>query len=756
MNARTHFRLVVLYVLVGALLLVLMGRLWTMQVLDGEHYRQVAAQNRTRDIVVPAIRGMILDDKGRPLVRNRTALVVSVDRTTLMRQKDRGEAVLRRLAGVLGIGYDELQKRIRLCAPGIQRPCWPGSPFQPIPVDDRVDPKRALQIMERQEEFPGVTAQFQAVREYPEPEGANAAQALGYLQPITQDELDKRKGIRVTGYSGVDLVGRDGLEAAYDADLRGRPGVRRVLVDSQGRVTGTASEQAALPGGHLVTSIDAKVQGAAEQALRNAMKSARSQGHPADAAAAVVLDVQTGKVVALASMPTYDPSVWTGGISQEKYDALLGKKQGEPLISRATQGQFAPGSTFKISSTAAAVADGYSLNGTYPCPGSYNVGSRAFRNFEGQGHGDMNLHKALVVSCDTIYYKFAYEEWLRDGGTKPRANPKDPMVAMARKWGFGSRTGIDLPGESTGRIPDRGWKRRYWEATRAADCKAAKQGYPNLERTDPGRAAYLKAIAAENCAEGYVWRAGDAANFSVGQGDVLVTPLQLARAYAAVANGGRLVTPHLGVAVVRSDGSVVRRVPPPPAKKLDVDRKVLDYMRDALADVTKEGTAAGAFGGFDLKKVHVAGKTGTAEVYGKADTSWFASFAPADKPRFAVVAMIAQGGTGASAAAPAVREIYEAIYGLKKDAKPALENGELPKDLPKPPAGSGGVIGTSSDATPSASPSASPGASAGVSPGASPDDSPGGAPNTVLTDGPGLPPSTAPRQEPGTTPRTAR
>ncbi|MBW8484072.1 penicillin-binding protein 2 [Actinomadura parmotrematis] len=682
MNSRTHFRLVVLYVLVGALLLVLLGRLWTMQVLDGDHYRRVAADNRTRDIVVPAVRGLILDDQGRPLVRNRTALVVSVDRTSMARQKDRGAAVLTRLAATLGTTRDALEKKIRLCGPGVQRPCWPGSPYQPIPVDDRVDPKRALQIMERQEDFPGVTAQVQAVREYPEPAGASAGQALGYLQPITQEELDRRKGLKVTGYSGADLIGRDGLEAIYDTDLRGEPGFRKVLVDSQGRVTGTAQEQAPAPGGSLVTSLDAGVQGAAEKALHDTIGSARKQGHKADAGAAVVMDVQTGRVVALASYPTYDPSIWTGGISQDEYEALLGKKKGQPLISRATQGQFAPGSTFKVSSVSAAVGDGYDLKGTYPCPGSYNVGSRAFTNFEGESHGDMSLHTALVVSCDTIFYKFAYEEWLRDGGTKPKKNPRDPMVEMARKWGFGTRTGVDLPSETAGRIPDRTWKRDYWNATKKSDCKGAKDGYPEIAKTDPTRAAYLKAVAAENCAEGYMWRAGDAANLSVGQGDVLVTPLQLTRAYAALANGGRLVVPRLGQAVVRPDGSLVRRITAPAGPKLPVDPKVLAYIRGGLTGVTKSGTAAGAFNGFDFKKVDVAGKTGTAEVYGKDDTSWFASFAPAKKPKYAVVVMVSQGGTGATSAAPAVRQIYEAMYGLG-GKKALLKNGALPTGLPR-------------------------------------------------------------------------
>jgi penicillin-binding protein 2 len=684
-NPRTHFRLVVLYVLVAALLLVLIGRMWALQVLEGEHYRAVAAENRTRDIVVPATRGMILDDRGRPLVRNRSALVVSVDRTTLSRQKDGGQTVLKRLAAVLGTSQDEMSKRIRLCGPGIKRPCWPGSPYQPIPVEDHVDPKRALQIMERQEDFPGITAQVQAVRDYPEPEGARPAQLLGYLQPVTQDELDKRKGLKVTGYSGVDLVGRDGLEAQYDSVLSGEPGFRKVLVDSQGRVTGTAQEQPPTAGSNLVTSIDAGVQGAAENALKHAIDGAHKQGRPADAGAAVVMDVRTGRMIAMASYPTYDPGIWTGGISQDEYDALLGKKQGEPLISRVTQGQFAPGSTFKISSVSAAVKDGNSLSGTYDCPGSYNVGNRAFRNFEGEELGAMSLHTALVKSCDTIFYRFAYQEWQRDGGMKPKKNPSDPMVKMARNYGFGARTGVDLPSESEGRIPDRGWKKNFWDVTKAANCKGAKEGYPEVAKTDPARAAYLKAVATENCTEGYVWRPGDAANFSVGQGDVLVTPLQLVRAYSAVANGGKLLTPRLGVAVVRPDGSIVRRIDAPPARKVPVDGKVLKYIRESLAEVPKSGTAAGAFTGFDFKRVDVGGKTGTAEVYGKQDTSWFASFGPVDKPRFAVVAMVSQGGQGAQTSAPAVREIWEAMYGTK-DRKAILQDGRLPSELPRMPA----------------------------------------------------------------------
>lgn len=684
MNPRTHFRLVVLYVLVAALLLVLIGRMWTLQILEGERYERIAAQNRTRDIVVPALRGMILDDKGRPLARNTSSLVVSVDRTTLMRREDGGEAVLKRLGEVLGISYEEISKRIRLCSPTVKRPCWSGSPYQPIPVEDDADPKRALQIMERQEDFPGVTARIQPVRTYPEPHGATAVQTLGYLQPITEEELEKRENIKVTGYSGVDLVGRAGLEAEYDRDLRGDTGFRRVLVDSHGRVTGVAAEQEPVPGNSLVTSIDAEVQGAAEKALEEGIKAARRGGRPADSGGAVVMDVRTGRVIAMASYPTYDPSVWTGGISQKKYDELLGEKNNNPLISRVTQGMGPPGSTFKVSSLAAAVKDGYDLHGTYNCPGSYMVGSRAFNNFGSANLGSMSLHTALVKSCDTIFYKFAHEMWLHNGGKNAPPDAKNPMVEMARGFGFGSPTGIDLPSESSGRIPDRRWKREYWEATREASCKGAKEGYPEVAKTDPARAAYLKAVAAENCEEGFVWRAGDAANLSIGQGNVMVTPLQLVRAYAAIANGGKLFTPRVGVAIVRPDGTVAREIEAPEPKKVPVDDKLLAYMRKALAEVPKSGTAAGAFSGFDLKRVAVGGKTGTAERYGKEDMSWFASFGPVKEPRYAIVAMVSQGGFGAQTSAPIVRKIWEAMYGTK-DREPILDDGKLPTGIPAMP-----------------------------------------------------------------------
>lgn len=679
---RTKNRLLVLQVLVVSLLALLAVRLWQVQVVRGAEFVAAATETRTRDVVVPAVRGQILDSAGRPLVRNRTRLVVSVDRTSLNRMRGNGKDVLQKLATVLNRRPADLRMRIRACGPGVTRPCWPGSPYQPIPIDDDVTTREALQILERQEEFPGVTAEVQAVREYPG--STAAAQALGYLQPITQEELDRRDGFKAV-FSGVDLVGRDGLEAVYDRSLRGVPGLRRVQVDRLGKVIGVERQVPPTPGDTLITSIDAKVQAVTEKALAEAMKSAPA----ADGAAGVVLDVRTGRVVALASAPTYNPAVWTGGISEVEYQRLLSGKAGKPLVSRAIKGEFAPGSTFKVSSVSAMLSDGYPLHGHYDCPGSYMVGSRAFSNFRGAGLGTLTLHTALVKSCDTIFYRAAYEQWLRDGGLRPRGKTKEPMANMARAFGFGHPTGVDLPGESAGRIPDREWKKRIWEATKTENCRRAKTGYPEVAKGSAGRAAFLKQLAYENCLEGYQWRPGDAANFSIGQGDVLVTPLQLAAAYAALVGDGRLRSPRLGWALVRPDGTMVKEIKVPVVGRLPLSPVERAYIKGALSQVPSDGTAAGAFAGFPMNKVRIGGKTGTAEVYGKADTSWFASFAPADKPRFVVVVMVSQGGMGGQTAAPAVRKIYEGIYGIAPQAHPqgkpvraALPAGHPARELP--------------------------------------------------------------------------
>ena len=669
MTDRSSLRLVVLQVLVISLLLTLVGRLWYMQVIATTTYQAIAANNAEETVVTPAVRGLILDDKGRPLAENRESIVVTVDAETLAGRKDKGKVVLDRLAKVLGTTYRDLYERTRRCGtdPDAHAPeCWSGSPFQPIPVAKDVTTQVALSVSEERERFPGVSATLETVREYPEPLGANAAHELGYLGPATQAEINASKGTS-SPITASDLVGKTGLEAVYDNVLRGKAGVTTYYVNAARHITGTESDVAATPGDYLVTSLDAQVQKVAEDQLAAAIKRARVTGDvnkkgkkfPADSGAVVVMDVRTGRIIAMASYPTYNPSVWVGGISAKDYAAITSKKDNYPTLSRAYQGLYAPGSTFKVVSLpAVAKSPGYSLYGSYPCPSKLKIGNTYKANYESEAFGNISLQKAIEVSCDTVFYGVAYHDWLHEGGAKAKLSAKDPFTEMAKAYGMDELTGVDLTGEARSRIFDRQGKYQYWQATRASACEGAK--------TRP-KGTYLQRIDAENCsAQGYIYLPGDAANFAIGQGSTAVTPLQMARAYAAVANGGTLWQPTIGKAVITPSGKLVRIIKPKKVGRLPVPKTVLAYLQHALTTVVtgSHGTARGPFANFPKGQLPIAAKTGTAEVQGKATTSWFASYAPANKPQYAVVMMVSQGGTGSGISGPSVEKIYEALYGV--------------------------------------------------------------------------------------------
>jgi penicillin-binding protein 2 len=670
-------RLAVLYVLVVAALIALGGRLWYVQVLNTAQYKALAAANQTRQVVVPAVRGEIVDDTGQPLVRNQTSMVVSVNMSVLSQTtSDNGQGVLRRLAPLLGMSYKVLSEKTRLCTKGVHQPCWTGSPYQPIPVDQRVSMRTALQIMEQPNQFPGVTAGVQPVVNYPMPDGANPAQVLGYLQPITQQEMAKEH-LPETGFAGDDLVGQAGLEAQYNTALTGRPGTQTVSVNAAGDVRGVVSQVQPQNGDTLVTSLNAQVQVVAQNALNSAVARARGQGNDVNQGAAVV-ETTTGRIVAMASYPDYDPSVWTNGISQQEFNYLFGTASGEPIMNWATQGQYAPGSTFKVTSTAAAVADGYSLYGLYNCPGSVSIDGQRFINDGNPNEGPMTFQTALIQSCDSVYYDLAYQMWQSDDNAANfRANPKAPVQKMQKMelaWGFGNYTGIDLPEEATGTIPTRQWLYYMWKDNAHTGQNWCKYGKAN--------GSYVQQIEYQDCLDGYTWEPGQAAIAAIGQGYVTATPLQLTNAYVALADGGTLYAPKIGEALISPAGKVVQRINPTVARKLPVSSTTLAYIRNALQGVVTQGTAAGAFGGFPLNKVCVAGKTGTAEIMGKVATSVFASFAPCQNPQYVVVVMLPDSGYGADAAAPAVRQIWDGIYGLEGH-KAAVPGGVLPTAVPR-------------------------------------------------------------------------
>ncbi|MEU3945524.1 penicillin-binding protein 2 [Streptomyces sp. NPDC029526] len=676
-SPRVQIRLVVIQVLVLSLLATLGGRLWYLQIREGAEYAKEASGNHVQQVVQPAVRGSILDARGVALADNETRLVVSASRTDLMKMKDDGKAVLTKLAGVLGMAPKEVMEKVRLCDAKTPQPCWNGSPYQPIPITDEATPKQALQIRERAEDFPGITAEPQAVRRYASPGKSNTAQVLGYLSPVTDEEITKAQDTD-SPYLRSDMVGRSGLERQYDKQLRGKAGVTRYEVDKLGRVIGRAQSDPAEPGANLVTSIDARVQRVAEYELNEAMKAARKEhdrntnrNYEADSGAVVVMEAKTGRVVAMASNPTYDPNAWVGGISSKDYARLTGKNSNYPLLNRAIQGQSAPGSIFKVIPTAAAINAGYSFDGPYECSSSYSIGGQVFKNFESQSFGGISLGRALEVSCDTVFYRLSHQEWKRDGGNKPKKNAKDWFYKTAHQFGLGQETGIDLPNEVTGRVPDRQWKADYWKANKDAWCKTGKKG-----------GSYAEQIAYENCLEGNRLRAGDSVNYSIGQGDTLVTPIQMASVYAALSNGGTMPTPTVGKAVISPDGKTITEIEPKAQGKLPMTKATLKRIDEALEGVATRGTAAWRFGGWPQDEIPMHAKTGTAEVYGKQTTSWFATYTK----DYAIVMTIAQGGTGSGASGPAVRNIYNALYGVSPDGEIDEKKALLPTPQKKLPA----------------------------------------------------------------------
>ena len=685
MNQRARLSLLVVQVLIFSLLIGLLGRLFYLQVAAGPKYRDAALSIQSRDVVTPATRGLIVDSSGVPLALNRVGIAVTVDRTKIDLQPDKGVAVLQALAKLLKLDYSDIYQRTRLCGElpkGAKAGCWTGSRFQPIPITKEADPEIALKIVERSDEYPGVSATPVSIRNYPGNAGVNAAHMLGYIGPLTENDLAGGNG---RSYYRSESIGKAGLEIQYDEYLRGAPGIKTVIVDRKEAVTRTSQNSKPIGGDHLVTSIDARVQASVESALADAVRRARASGYPSDGAAAVVMDVTNGQIVALASYPTYDPNSYERGLTVAEAKNLYSAQAGVPALSRALQGVFAPASTFKAVSVVAAANAGYNLNASYDCPSLVEVGTRAFQNFESKAQGRISLKKAIAVSCDTIWYRIAFDEWLRDGGLKPKSDANDYFYNAAKGFQVGIKTGIDLPSESSGRLADREWRKAWYAQNKDFYCNYKTRA------TKSQQTAFLIQLAYENCLDGDKIRAGDAVNFSIGQGDTVITPVKLAQMYAAIANGGTIWKPTIAKAIVKTDGTVVKAIEKEKLGSIPADKKTISFLKASLREVVISGTGAGVFSGFPIE---ISGKTGTAQVFGrnpngreKADTSWFAAYGPTKKPRFAVVMMVSQGGFGASTSGVGVRKIYETLFGVKgskvESAEIIFPSGVPPVTLPK-------------------------------------------------------------------------
>ena len=685
MNNKSRLSLLVVQILVVSLMAALFGRLFYLQVAAGPKYRDAALSIQSRDVVTPATRGLIVDGFGVPLAMNKAGLAITIDRVAIDKLDDKGVGVMKRLATLLKLNYADIYQNTRLCGElpkGQKAGCWQGSRFQPIPITKSADPDIALQIVERSDAFPGVDAQPIAIRSYPSYLEVNAAHVLGYVGPLTESDLLKDNGNQ---YFRSETIGKTGLEIQYDTFLRGEPGIRTVIVDRKEAVTRESQNTKPVAGDHLVTSLDVRLQASAEKALKDAVLRGRANGYTSDSGAAVVMDIKTGRILALASYPTYDPNAWERGLTVQQASDLFSEKKSVPALNRALQGLFAPASTFKAVSVVAAAAAGYDLNAVYKCPSEVQVGTRAFQNFDSKNQGSMNMKKALAVSCDTIWYQIAFDEWLRDGGLRPKAEPNDYFFKAAQSFKITQKVGIDLPTESTSRLADRTYKKSWYAQNTDFYCNYKERA------TKAQQTPFLLQLAAENCVDGDKVRAGDAVNFSIGQGDTVVTPLKLTQMYAAIGNGGTIWQAKIAKAIVKTDGTVIQTFTPIKLGTLTAAPSTIKFLQGALREVVVSGTGAGVFAGFPIE---ISGKTGTGQVFGrnpngsqKDDTSWFASYAPSKNPRYAVVMMVGQGGFGASTSGVGVRQIYSTLFGVTGNkvvpGAALFPEGKPPTQLPK-------------------------------------------------------------------------
>jgi penicillin-binding protein 2 len=616
-------------------------RLWFLQVLSGDQYLAQASQNRVRDIAIPASRGEIWDRDGNVLVSSRRAIAVQISPQDLPHSPRKQAVVYRRLAGVLGIS--EKRRRCPVAGLGIQRlaaiPCAVSQQLALLPyasVTIKTDVPRQVQfyLAERQDRFPGVEVQQVYLRDYPL--HTLAAQLFGTVGPISPAEVKER---RFRGVSQQSIVGQSGLEASYDRYLRGRDGAERVQVDALGRLTGTLSSRAPVPGHTLKLSLDMNLQKAGQQALAQAI----SGNPPANAGAFVALSPTNGDVYAMGSLPTFDPNLFAKAISKSTYQKLNNPTSNFPLIDRAVQSAYPTGSTFKpITATAALESKAWSVGDSFDDTGQFCVPGQCRHNSGHAVYGSLDMVNALRVSSDDFFYNLG----ARTNVANPFSQPNGGALQhWASQYGIGRPTGIDLGGEATGTLPSPRWREHIDRVER--ECELGTGPFKGHGRhTSCG------------IADGRPWSIGDNINLAVGQGDVQVTPLQLAIAYSAIANDGKIVRPHIGLDVENPDGTVLQRIDPPPARFVRIDPFYLETIRAGLRAAASQagGTSADVFSNFPQQ---VYGKTGTAQRNGQADQSWYACFVPATattKP-IVVVVTIEQGGFGAAAAAPAARQI---------------------------------------------------------------------------------------------------
>jgi penicillin-binding protein 2 len=630
----SRLRLSIIGIVAVSLFGALFARLWYLQVMAAPEFQVEAQANRVRTVTEEAPRGRILDVKGRVIVDNRTSLVVTVNPQDLQNVPDRDALLLRLAETLTHFGAPTKVSTIQSALDDKQY-----NPLQPVPVAIDVPEELQLYLAEHADEFPSVDVRRQSVRRYPE--GATGAHLLGYVGRISETEYEARKGDdKPKPYQPDSPIGKGGVEQANEDELRGKPGVRVIEVDARNRPIRTLEYTPPEPGNDLQLTIDLDVQKLAEQALAEQLGAIRGRRatngfvRKAPAGSVVMLDPQNGGVVAMASYPTYNPDEFVNGISEARYRQLTGGAESDnPLTNRALQGQYAPGSTFKPVTAYAALSSGLIRpNDHYTDNQFYDAGDRVFES--PARHGSVNVTQALTVSSDVFFY------WIGHNFYRQRDVRGNAMQDAARAFGLDAETGIPLAGEQPGLILD-------------------PEKLTRLYAENPG------------AFDSDTWLPGFDIQGAIGQNIVYVTPIQLANAYATIANGGTLYQPNVAWRVLKPNSdpndpnSVVRVIEPVVKAQLPMPPEVRNPIVDGLVGVTNSrgGTAYGTFSGFDQNGFRIAAKTGTAEVQGKANTSVFAAFAPVEAPRYAVAAILEESGFGAEAAGPVVRRMFELVSG---------------------------------------------------------------------------------------------
>jgi penicillin-binding protein 2 len=674
-------------------------RLWFLQVLSGDDYVSQARSNRVRKIKIEAPRGNIVDRNGQVLVKTRIAPVVQIipsqlpeselevadkyraalsaaERTRLaaeaklnafdqrLKQKDRKPTrrerrdrhVLARAAkqappvavpeipaGVQPMRlYRRLGRVLQLSPRTIHRRVIEGvaeASYRNVTIRTDVPSEQFNYLLEHRERFPGVDVEKLFLRDYPHDD--LAAQLFGTVSEVTPEELKKRK---YRGVSQGTRVGQSGLEEKYDRYLRGTDGYTRVVVNALGSRDDTrrVSRREPIQGEQVRLSLDLGLEQAADDAIKRGIGAANANANPAKAGAYVAMNPRTGEIYALGSYPSFDANDLAKPITQKHYDELTSQANGAPLFNRAIAATYPTGSIFKPITAIATMESGVvTPDQTIVDDGEFKLGPQTFKNAKGARYGPLQMSRALTVSSDVFFYTLGSWAFSHGGNV---------IQKWARKLGLDHRTGIDLPGEFGGLVPDKTWRDDGYQDY----LKCVDKAHLHVQTT----AALYKCGGIER-----PWSGGDNVNLAIGQGDLLATPLQMATAYSALANGGTVPRPHLGAAIEDGHGKVIQEIRKSPRRHVKMNQRYLDVIMSGLLGATTDpkGTSADVFKGFPYK---VYGKTGTAEHPGQADQSWYACYVPNGSRSIVVVATIEKGGFGAESAAPTARLILSKWFGL--------------------------------------------------------------------------------------------